>query len=299
MRYLKAFNESSKFLTTEDEIRNYLVSLDPFLSGSVVTIHSDGVVDVSQTVRISDENMKSLEVRFGRVSGNFKLSVGYSVSGSLTTLEGSPSFVEGDFMVQGQSKLTSLVGAPIEVGGGFYCSGTAITNLVGSPRIIGDVFSVGSCESLTSLEGMPDEVGELVVYGCLNLWDPSGLRDCTIGEESWNKREFQGTPIHWLHFLFGSLKNLQESLDYNYIKPPRRFTRDQIPKKMFRNYSMRFPFNDPNASTLIPCIDLFRFKEALGEFGLTVQLLSLYFGADPKYAFIDESGNWVDFDGRI
>ena len=65
--------------------------------------------------------------------------------------------VKGDFDC-GLNQLTSLKGAPKEVGGVFICSYNKITSLKGSPKKIGGSFH-GSCNQLTSLKGAPKEVG--------------------------------------------------------------------------------------------------------------------------------------------
>ena len=50
----------------------------------------------------------------------------------LTSLEGAPQEVGGDFGCR-ENKLTSLEGAPQTVGGDFYCSDNQLTSLVGLP----------------------------------------------------------------------------------------------------------------------------------------------------------------------
>ena len=52
------------------------------------------------------------------------------------------------------NRLTSLEGAPREVGGGFWCTGNKLTSLVGAPQIVGGDFRC-NYNKLTSLEGLP------------------------------------------------------------------------------------------------------------------------------------------------
>lgn len=68
--------------------------------------------------------------------------------------------------------LTSLEGAPEEVGGNFNCQGCdSLTSLKGSPRYVGENFDCRDCISLTSLEGAPEEVGGRVLCNILyNLY---------------------------------------------------------------------------------------------------------------------------------
>ena len=65
--------------------------------------------------------------------------------------------VTGDFECSGLG-LTSLKGAPTEVGEGFYCQNNKLTSLEGAPQTVGESFDC-SYNQLTSLEGVPQEVG--------------------------------------------------------------------------------------------------------------------------------------------
>ena len=66
-------------------------------------------------------------------------------------------FKNGDINCSNQN-LTSLEGAPEEVGGSFYCYDNELTSLEGAPRIVGGDFSC-SDNKLTSLKGAPEKVG--------------------------------------------------------------------------------------------------------------------------------------------
>ena len=78
---------------------------------------------------------------------------------SLTSLKGAPKEVGGDFSCSRCTSLTSLKSAPKEVSRDFYCSYcTSLTSLEGAPQKVGRDFSCFSCTSLTSLEGAPKEV---------------------------------------------------------------------------------------------------------------------------------------------
>jgi hypothetical protein len=65
--------------------------------------------------------------------------------------------VEGNFCCDCNS-LTTLEGAPKEVGGYFYCNNNPLTSLEGAPEKVGGEFY---CQrnSLTTLEGLPKEIG--------------------------------------------------------------------------------------------------------------------------------------------
>ncbi len=86
------------------------------------------------------------------VTGYFNCS-----NNALTSLRGAPREVGGDFGCF-SNQLTSLQGAPQKVGGGFWCEDNKLTTLKGAPQKTGDSF-VCSNNQLTTLEGAPKEVG--------------------------------------------------------------------------------------------------------------------------------------------
>ena len=94
-------------------------------------IGKDGLVNVFGSFNCSGQDLKDFKgVKFGIVTENFDCNY---------------------------NKLSSLKGAPREVGGGFYCSNNKLTSLEGSPKKVVHDFS---CEDnkLTSLKGAPSEV---------------------------------------------------------------------------------------------------------------------------------------------
>lgn len=125
-------------------------------------------------------NLKTLEgLRFGNVSGNFRLSQG--------------TFPTKKFPVK------SLDGVVQRVEGGVFCYELGINTLSGSPKFIGGDFDCRS-NQLTSLEGAPEHIGG--DFRC---------DDFTIDGGKWN---FEG----WLEiFLNGSEK--AQSLIFTLIGP--------------------------------------------------------------------------------
>ena len=95
---------------------------------------------------------------------------------SLTSLEGAPQEVGVDFVCSGCTSLTSLKGAPKEVGGDFICSGcTSLTSLKGAPKKVGRDFICSSSISLTVLKGAPKEVSrDFVCSDCTSLTSLKG-----------------------------------------------------------------------------------------------------------------------------
>ena len=68
------------------------------------------------------------------VSGNFGCSYN-----NLTSLEGAPSNV-GRFFDCNYNNLTSLTGAPSNVGGFFHCGHNKLISLIGAPKSVGGHF---------------------------------------------------------------------------------------------------------------------------------------------------------------
>lgn len=344
MKYLKRFNESAEI--NIDKIINDLHVIAPsmrvrnmFDSGTL-TIDPDGTVN-SHTVFVifPPPDLKRLPAQFGKVEGSFYIE-NSKHHGRLTTLEGCPYECKGiravgqditnlvggprivgdHFNLESCKKLTSLDGAPEVVehifnikdtavtsleGGphtaeGYNCSKTRISNLIGVPETL-RYLQADYCPNLTSLEGLPKWVNSISLLTqesySKNIWDPRPLKDCEFERLAFS----QGSPLYELLDCFNGswgtynllnvgkfkqvCKNFKYSLDYNYI----RGTREN------------------------PQINLFRFKEALEEFGIT-ELRRYHSQSDPTtgykwggmqtcdrlihYTFVDDSGRPVDFNGQ-
>ena len=89
------------------------------------TINSDGSIDVDGDVNILGHGLYKLPLKFGKVYGSF-----YCQFNKLTSLEGSPNYVGGDFLFF-RNNITSLEGSPDFVGGDYSCSSNKITTLIG------------------------------------------------------------------------------------------------------------------------------------------------------------------------
>ena len=116
------------------------------------SINKDGLVDVDGYVSLSSEKLTKSPLHFGRVTGHF-----YCFHNNLTTLVGAPEEVGGDFFCN-HNQLTTLVGAPREVGGDFFCTNNKLTTLEGAPKEVGGDFLCYD-NKLTTLVGAPREVG--------------------------------------------------------------------------------------------------------------------------------------------
>ena len=99
------------------------------------TIRDDGTVDVNGDVGLQSKNLQSIPIQFGHVAGGFSCSR----NKVLTTLEGAPQYVGGDFYCAANN-LTSLTGAPQLVGGSFGCWNNNLTSLAGAPQSVNGSF---------------------------------------------------------------------------------------------------------------------------------------------------------------
>jgi hypothetical protein len=88
------------------------------------TLNPDGSIDVSGDVDLYNRGLSKLSLKFGMVSGNF-----YCQDNQLTSLEGAPEEVGVNFYWY-YNQLTSLLGAPRKLGGGFYCINNPLPQLI-------------------------------------------------------------------------------------------------------------------------------------------------------------------------
>ena len=113
---------------------------------------SDTTVGSSVMRFLISKDGKGFIVDFGKITGDFDCS-----DLGLTSLKGAPQEVGGSFNCSG-NQLNSLEGAPQKVGGYFWCYVSQLTSLKGAPKTVdGSFYCYGN--KLTSLEGAPTEVG--------------------------------------------------------------------------------------------------------------------------------------------
>ena len=119
----------------------------------------DGNLDSDTLSTFVSEDKEGFTINFGKVTGDFNCS-----GLNLTSLKGAPQEVGRDFDCS-WNKLTSLEGAPQEVGRNFNCNGNHLATLKGAPQKVGGGFWC-YINRLISLEGAPQEVGES--FNCYN-----------------------------------------------------------------------------------------------------------------------------------
>ena len=117
------------------------------------TINDDFTIDVDGDVDLLDKDLTEFPnyIQFGLVVGGFDCSFN-----KLTSLEGAPREIGGGFYCH-NNRLTSLEGAPKKVNGDFNCSRNKLTSLEGAPKKVRWNF-LCSHNNLTSLKGAPKEI---------------------------------------------------------------------------------------------------------------------------------------------
>ncbi len=147
----------------KDQIKQFLN--DNFKNASKCKIsdkpNNDGRFEVSSTGDVEAKNKLITSLTnelfiWTNIKGNF-----YCTNcNSLTSLKGAPKEVGRDFSCSYCLLLTSLEGAPEKVSGDFSCAFChSLTSLEGAPKEVGECFYCTNCKKLKSLEGAPKEVG--------------------------------------------------------------------------------------------------------------------------------------------
>ena len=100
----------SQSILSEEQVK----FLDKYTKGKWLLNPSNGLVDVDGDVYCENQKLENMKgVSFGRVRGNFSCSYN-----EITSLEGAPQEVGGSFSCSG-NELISLEGAPQKIGGNF------------------------------------------------------------------------------------------------------------------------------------------------------------------------------------
>lgn len=152
-------------LQTKEEIKNWL---DNELIANYV-IKEDLTVNVEGDVNLSWRQLKHIPVQFGNVYGSF-----YCDHNELTSLEGSPKFVEVDFNCR-NNLLTNLLASP-EVVRNYNCIENKLISLKGSPKRVNGLFDCSYNDELISLKYGPKKVMNLTalsnplqIHECVNI----------------------------------------------------------------------------------------------------------------------------------
>ncbi|MCQ2210001.1 MAG: hypothetical protein MJZ34_06890 [Paludibacteraceae bacterium] len=109
------------------------------------------IVSVKGNVCLRHLGLKKLPIKFVNVSGFFDCS-----DNILTSLDGAPNEI-GDYFDCQYNELTNLEGFPSNIGGGIDLSHNQISSLKGSPSITNGYFDC-SYNKLKNLEGCPQKI---------------------------------------------------------------------------------------------------------------------------------------------
>jgi len=150
MKHVKRYQELFEARTplTPEQIE----WLDKCTRGMWIRNPETGLVDIDGAFVCREQNLTDFKgVEFGEMTGDF-----WCNDNQLTTLEGAPRNVGNGFYC-GNNQLTSLKGAPQQVGDSFYCANNQLTSLEGAPQKVGrNFYCYGN--QLTSLEGLPEGI---------------------------------------------------------------------------------------------------------------------------------------------
>jgi len=224
MKHIKLFESFNDFPNTKEEI----VKICKKYSIKNYTINDDMSIDVDGDVNLVNRGLDKLPLEFNNVRINFNCNFN-----KLTTLEGAPKEVGGDFNCN-INQLTTLEGCPLRVGGGFYCSNNQLTDLKFAPEIFGGDFYCPE-NKLVTLLGSPWKVGG--DFNCSNnqLTDLKFAPKIVGGDFGcgWNWSlislvggpnivggdfNFNPSPIYSLYTLFDDYKWFKESIkEYSWL----------------------------------------------------------------------------------
>lgn len=326
MRYLKTFNESLTSNVDPEIVMGHLFGTyrsqgivprsiwsDNNAIRDRIQIDPDGTVNVNGDITIQMSSHR-LPVKFGRVTGTFKF---YNCI-YLGTLEGSPrecdsfdckgtsikNLIGAPIKVRNfeadASEITSLEGSPEEVSGNFSISKTYITSLVGGPKYVGGTFICNHAPLLTSLKGCPESASTLWCLGLRNIKSLDGLQGKSferihLSTDSKLGNIYDPRPLKECNFNglfceepFMELVELFQDFGDQYRR--HNTTQNEIMVKRFRE-SLDYNYIRDGSDGLH--IDLFRLKEALAEFDIQPNIVSL-----KHYDLIDENGQVVNFRGE-
>ena len=103
------------------------------LNPDLATINDKGLLDYNGNVDISTKNLTEIQIKFGKVTGDFNCSFNL-----FTSLECMPNEIIGDFDCS-YGEITSLIGGPKIVTGKYDCRVNKIEDLGGFPIKVGSL----------------------------------------------------------------------------------------------------------------------------------------------------------------
>lgn len=177
---------SDKFLKTYEEVKAWLEQMNI----RDYSIDKNLLVDVHESVDISNKNLSYLPLQFSHIKGDF-----FCNANNLTGLTGAPEIVEGSFQVM-RNNLKSLEGGPRLVQGSYACTNNSLTDLKGAPEQVNSYFYCVANE-LTKLS-ITTKIGKSLLCYDNNFDNMENLLNWSW--ESFDIKEdvyFSYSDIHW------------------------------------------------------------------------------------------------------
>ena len=192
------------------------------------TINTDGSIDVDGDVSISNKGLKSIPLKFNKVSGNFTC-----YGNQLCNLEGCPKEVGGWFDCS-INKLTSLIGGPEFVELNYDCYKNNLTSLEGSPKHIKSTFRCVQ-NNIISLKGAP-----MLIDGTLDLEDnPLSIIDSSI--EVKGNIYIDNTNLDWYKIKRIGLNKLkilfEHGIDYDIFRKDGSINDSRL-ERLFKDFNI-------------------------------------------------------------
>ena len=133
--------------------------------------HYGYVVNINGYVNLSNQRLKSIDVKFNIVKESFNCAWN-----ELTTLEGCPNIIEGNFKCN-NNKIKYLLGGPKLVKGNYICSNNELKSLEDCPDVLNNLFCKNN--KLTTLNYCP-EINILIDCSNNKLKNLIGLKKCKV-----------------------------------------------------------------------------------------------------------------------
>jgi hypothetical protein len=196
MKHVKEYQELFEARTplTPEQIK----WLDTWTSGNWFRNPETGLVDIEGDFKVHRQDLTDFKgVRFGKVDGNFDCSYN-----RITSLDGAPQEVGNNFHCY-DNQLTTLDGGPSIVKWDYNCSRNNLASLKGAPKLVNGYFDC-SRNFLTSLEDAPDWIGGYFAFPKNRIVSLKGLPE-HIGRRA----EFYENPVsvHTLSSLYNSMRS--------------------------------------------------------------------------------------------
>jgi len=102
------------------------------------TINSDGSIDVDDNVVLVYYSLIKIPLKFNKIVGDFYLN-----GNNLTSLEGCPKYISGNFHLSRNRSIKNLENSPEHIGGKFFLDNTNLETLNGLKVSYSKIYGLG------------------------------------------------------------------------------------------------------------------------------------------------------------